>query len=199
MKFTSVLMLSTGVLMRHHQQLPEDENQVSRYEAGQFLLLLGPLVRLAYDQFARVATRSVKARRESIVSAIHWPSIEAKTRMLALPSLGEDLFAGSLQQKLQEEVAEERPWRSRNFRSSVRQRPRPFRPRENRPTRGVRAAPARPPSRGALRGRNRGTAYHPTAYRPTRSWVPRGTGRGIAPTRRDNDRSSTRPWFAAQP
>ncbi|PIK38403.1 hypothetical protein BSL78_24753 [Apostichopus japonicus] len=71
MKFASVLMLSAEVLMRHHQQLPEDSSQVSRDEAGQLLLLLGPLVRLAYDQFARVATRSVKARRQNIVSAIH--------------------------------------------------------------------------------------------------------------------------------
>ncbi|PIK35744.1 hypothetical protein BSL78_27440 [Apostichopus japonicus] len=92
MKFASVLMLSAEVLMRHHQQLPEDSSQVSRDEAGQLLLLLGPLVRLAYDQFARVATRSVKARRQNIVSAIHWPSTEAKDRMLELPILGEDLL-----------------------------------------------------------------------------------------------------------
>lgn len=108
MKFASVLMLSAEVLLRHHQQLPEDDNQVSRDEAGQLLPLLGPLVRFAYDRFARVATRSVKARRESIVSAIHWPSIEAKDRMLALPVLGEDLFGGCFQEKLQEEVVARR-------------------------------------------------------------------------------------------
>ncbi|PIK51772.1 hypothetical protein BSL78_11362 [Apostichopus japonicus] len=66
MKFASVLMLSAEVLMRHHQQLPEDDSQVFRDEAGHLLLLLGPLVRLAYYQFARVSTRSVKAHRENI-------------------------------------------------------------------------------------------------------------------------------------
>ncbi|PIK33853.1 hypothetical protein BSL78_29324 [Apostichopus japonicus] len=193
MKFASVLMLSAEVLMRHHQQLPEDDSQVSRDEAGQLLLLLGPLVRLAYDQFARVATRSVKARRENVVSAIRWPSTEARNRMLALPVLGEDLFGGNFQKKLQEEVARRETLAKSEFRPSATQRPRPFRPRENKPTRGARAAPARPLSRGALRGRSRGTAY-----RPTRSWTPRG-GRGTAPPRRDNDRSSTRPSFASQP
>ncbi|PIK62944.1 hypothetical protein BSL78_00071 [Apostichopus japonicus] len=167
MKFASVLMLSAEVLMRHHQQLPEDDSQVSRDEAGQLLLLLGPLVRLAYDQFARVATRSVKARRENVVSAIRWPSTEARNRMLALPVLGEDLFGGNFQKKLQEEVARRETLAKSEFRPSATQRPRPFRPRENKPTRGARAAPARPLSRGALRGRSRGTAY-----RPTRSWTP---------------------------
>lgn len=89
--------------MRHHQQLPEDENQVSRNEAGQLLLLLGPLVRLAYYQFARVATRSVKTHREYCLR-------QARNRMLPLPSLGKVLFAGNFQQKLKED----RPWGSQN-------------------------------------------------------------------------------------
>ncbi|PIK47829.1 reverse transcriptase [Apostichopus japonicus] len=155
MKFASVLMLSAEVLMRHHQQLPEDDSQVSRDEAGQLLLLLGPLVRLAYDQFARVATRSVKARRENVVSAIRWPSTEARNRMLALPVLGEDLFGGNFQKKLQEEVPGERPWLNRSLDPRL-HKDETFRPRENKPTRGARAAPARPLSRGALRGRSRG-------------------------------------------
>ncbi|XP_071846182.1 uncharacterized protein [Apostichopus japonicus] len=193
MKFASVLMLSAEVLMRHHQQLPEDSSQVSRDEAGQLLLLLGPLVRLAYDQFARVATRSVKARRQNIVSAIHWPSTEAKDRMLELPILGEDLFAGCFQKKLQEEVARRETLAKSEFRPPPTQRTRPFRPRESRAPRGTRAAPAKSMSRGALRGRSRGAAF-----RPTRPWAPRG-GRGSTSTRRDSDRSSNRPAFAAQP
>lgn len=46
MKFASFLMLTTKVLMSYHQQLPQDENQVSPNEAGQLLLLLGLLVDL---------------------------------------------------------------------------------------------------------------------------------------------------------
>ncbi|XP_071852375.1 uncharacterized protein [Apostichopus japonicus] len=156
MKFASVLMLSAEVLMRHHQQLPEDSSQVSRDEAGQLLLLLGPLVRLTYDQFARIATRFVKARRQSIVSAIHWPSTEAKDRMLELPILGEDLFAGCFQKKLQEEVARRVTLAKSEFRPPATQRTRPFRPRESRAPRGTRAAPAKSMSRGTLRGRSRG-------------------------------------------
>ncbi|XP_071842958.1 uncharacterized protein [Apostichopus japonicus] len=114
MKFASVLMLSAEVLMRHHQQLPEDSSQVSRDEAGQLLLLLGPLVRLAYDQFARVATRSVKARRQNIVSAIHWPSTEANDRMLELPILGEDLLRAASKRNCRKRWPEGRLWPNQN-------------------------------------------------------------------------------------
>ncbi|XP_071822331.1 uncharacterized protein [Apostichopus japonicus] len=193
MKFTSVLML-TVVLMRYHQQLPQDDTYVSRNEAGQLLLLLGPLVRLAFDQFARVAIRSVKARRENVISSIRWPSVEAKERMLALPSLGDDLFAGSFQQKLQEEVSRRETLAKSEFRSSERFRSRPHRLRESRPTRGGRGTSLRTPMRGTPRGRSRGTTS-----RPPRPWGTRGSGRSPATTRRDGDRSSTRPPFAARP
>ncbi|XP_071826664.1 uncharacterized protein [Apostichopus japonicus] len=196
MKFTSVLMLTAEVLMRYHQQLPQDEGQVTRPETGQLLLMLSPLVRLAFDQFARVAVRSVKARRENVVSSIRWPSIEAKTRMLSLPSLGDDLFAGSFQQKLQEEVARRETLAKSEFRSSERSKPRPQRPRESRPSRG-RNQPPRQSGRGAPRGRGRGSFNRPS--RPSRPWVARGANRAPpSSTRRDNDRSS-RPSFAARP
>ncbi|PIK41929.1 putative tyrosine-protein kinase [Apostichopus japonicus] len=194
MKFTSVLMLTAEVLMRYHQQLPQDDTYVSRNEAGQLLLLLGPLVRLAFDQFARVAIRSVKARRENVISSIRWPSVEAKERMLALPSLGDDLFAGSFQQKLQEEVSRRETLAKSEFRSSERFRSRPHRLRESRPTRGGRGTSLRTPMRGTPRGRSRGTTS-----RPPRPWGTRGSGRSPATTRRDGDRSSTRPPFAARP
>lgn len=38
-----------------------------------------------------------------------------KLRLLALPFLGEDLFAGSFQQKLQAEVSGGRPWQSQSL------------------------------------------------------------------------------------
>ncbi|PIK45750.1 hypothetical protein BSL78_17390 [Apostichopus japonicus] len=187
-------MLTAEVLMRYHQQLPQDDTYVSRNEAGQLLLLLGPLVRLAFDQFARVAIRSVKARRENVISSIRWPSVEAKERMLALPSLGDDLFAGSFQQKLQEEVSRRETLAKSEFRSSERFRSRPHRLRESRPTRGGRGTSLRTPMRGTPRGRSRGTTS-----RPPRPWGTRGSGRSPATTRRDGDRSSTRPPFAARP
>ncbi|PIK49492.1 hypothetical protein BSL78_13640 [Apostichopus japonicus] len=114
MKFTSVLMLTAEVLMRYHQQLPQDEGQVTRPETGQLLLMLSPLVRLAFDQFARVAVRSVKARRENVVSSIRWPSIEAKTRMLSLPSLGDDLLLGASSRSCKRKLQGERPSQSQN-------------------------------------------------------------------------------------
>ncbi|PIK35398.1 hypothetical protein BSL78_27777 [Apostichopus japonicus] len=113
MKFASVLMLSAEVLMRHHQQLPEDSSQVSRDEAGQLLLLLGPLVRLAYDQFARVATRSVRP----VDKTSSPPSIglrrRRRTECWNYQSSGRP-FCGLLPKETQEEVPEGRLWPNQN-------------------------------------------------------------------------------------
>ncbi|PIK49021.1 hypothetical protein BSL78_14127 [Apostichopus japonicus] len=45
-------MLAAELLMRHHQQLPEDKDQIPDRQASQILWLLGPLARLIYHQFA---------------------------------------------------------------------------------------------------------------------------------------------------
>lgn len=146
MKFASFLMLTTKVLMSYHQQLPQDENQVSPNEAGQLLLLLGLLVRLTYDQLARFVTRSVKARQENI-SAIPWQSVEAKVRMLALWPLGDDLIASCFQQLPAGNLAKF------EFQTMERHRPRPLRTRDNRAARGGRSVVPRTSGKGAQRGR----------------------------------------------
>lgn len=110
--------------MRYHHQLPGDKTKVSGNEEGQ-LLLLGPLVRLAYDQYARVTTKSMSVKRENVVSSMRWPSVETRWRMLALLFLGGNLFIGNFQQKLQEEVARREILAKSEFRSSDRYRPRP--------------------------------------------------------------------------
>lgn len=61
---------------------------------------------------------------------------EAKARMLALHVPQGHLFAGSFQQKLQEEVCHSETLAKSEFRSSERFRLKPYRPRENRPARG---------------------------------------------------------------
>lgn len=76
-KLTSVLVLVAKVLMRNHQQLP-DLVLVSRNEAGQVLLLLGLLTKIAYDQFARMSMRSMISIRETVVSSIRWSSLRQR-------------------------------------------------------------------------------------------------------------------------
>ncbi|PIK34648.1 hypothetical protein BSL78_28537 [Apostichopus japonicus] len=170
MKFASVLMLSAEVLMRHHQQLPEDSSQVSRDEAGQLLLLLGPLVRLAYDQFARVATRSVRP----VDKTSSPPSIglrrRRRTECWNYQSSGKTFLRAASKRNSGRGARRETLAKS-EFRPPPTQRTRPFRPRESRAPRGTRAAPAKSMSRGALRGEAGGSLPS------TRPWAPRG-GRG---------------------
>ena len=105
MKFSSVIMLIAEILMRAHQQLPEDETlQVSRKEVGLLLLLLGPLARLSFSQLARASIRTVKARRKNVLPTMKWPSSDTKNSLLNLPLQGTDLFAGEFQTKLELEV-----------------------------------------------------------------------------------------------
>lgn len=39
--------------MRHQQQLPDEEEQITDQEASQFMWLPGPLARLIYEHFAQ--------------------------------------------------------------------------------------------------------------------------------------------------
>lgn len=41
MRFASTLMLAEELLMRHHQQLPEDDEQIPDREGASFMWLLG--------------------------------------------------------------------------------------------------------------------------------------------------------------
>lgn len=82
MNYASIFMLMAELLMCHHQQLPEEEHQASRKVVSQFLLHIGPLVRLTYDHLITVALKSITSRRENVIVFIKWPSWN---RMLSLP------------------------------------------------------------------------------------------------------------------
>ena len=189
MKYGSIFMLLGELLMRAHQQLPGDERQISRKEIGQLLLLFGPLARLNYDQFARVAIKTVATRRESLVSAIRWPSVEAKARMLSLPFRGPDLFAGQFQTRLQEEVTRRETLVKSNFRlpNQNRGRGRARGSGQPRGNRGGRGGFARANYRGRARGRGaRG-----------RGW--QGASGAMRGARTDGNRPSTSSTFGARP
>lgn len=79
-KFASTFMLTIELLMRHHQQLPEDGKQIPDREASQILWLLGPLARLIYDQFVRMSIKLVESRRANILAAMRLPEGEALER-----------------------------------------------------------------------------------------------------------------------
>ena len=89
-------------LVRAHQQLPEDPIQIPRSEIELILFLLGPLARLIFDQFARVALKAVDVRRGNVVDAFAWPSTEARSRLEWLPVFGPDLFHPQFIPKLAE-------------------------------------------------------------------------------------------------
>ncbi|PIK48756.1 reverse transcriptase [Apostichopus japonicus] len=90
--------------MRHHQQLPEDPEQIPDREAAQILWLLGPLARLVYDQFARISIRSVETRRRNVLAAVNWPAGDSKEKLANLPILGEDLFDGQFGETVKHEL-----------------------------------------------------------------------------------------------
>ncbi|PIK35642.1 hypothetical protein BSL78_27529 [Apostichopus japonicus] len=71
MKLASTFLLAVEVLMRHHQQLPEDPDQIPDREAAQIMWLLGSQDRLVYDQFERIAIRSVESRRRNVLAAVN--------------------------------------------------------------------------------------------------------------------------------
>ena len=104
LKFSSVFLLAAEALRRAHLQLPGDEVQFSRAEIGHLVFLLGPLARLVYDQFARVALKAVKVRRANVLDSFQWPSAEARSRLEQLPVVSPDLFSGQFMEKFAEEV-----------------------------------------------------------------------------------------------
>lgn len=99
MKFSSTFLPLAEVLHRAFRQT--DDEEVSRRDTGYLINILGPLDRLTYDQFSRVAIPSVQERREIVMDLIVWPSPDMKRRFLKLPS---DIFGGKFEEHLQTEV-----------------------------------------------------------------------------------------------
>lgn len=184
LKFSSVFLLVAEALRRAHLQCPGDQVQFSREDMGQLIYLLGPLSRLVFDQFTRVALKAVQVRRSNILDVIlSWPSSEARGRLEQLPVVGPDLFNGQFLEKLAAEVKRHEETGSATFRPPPRPVPPPSsrtasrgkpksskRPRARKPPKqasshGNSAWRAPPSSRGrggrgapAAKGRGRGTS-----------------------------------------
>ena len=117
MKYASIFMLMAELLMRAHQQVPDDDDQISRKEIGQLLLLFwasgeayirpvckgGGQIR-SYSEERTLCQRSV---------GLHW---KRNPGCYTLPFKGPDLFAGQFQTRLQEEVARRETLTKSNFR-----------------------------------------------------------------------------------
>ena len=104
MKLASILLLTAESLIRAHQQVPEDQIYFNRAEVGSLVFLLGPLARQMFDQFSRMALKSVRVRRDNLLSLFHWPYPEARARLEQLPYLSSDLFDGRFLETFQKEV-----------------------------------------------------------------------------------------------
>ncbi|KAJ8043910.1 TBC1 domain family member 10B [Holothuria leucospilota] len=102
MKFASSLLLFAEVLSKSFRQPGTEE--VPRKDTGAIVNLLGPISRLAYDQFAKVAVRASMDRRELVLDNIHWPSRDIQRRFMDLPLSGPDLFGGKFDEQLAAEI-----------------------------------------------------------------------------------------------
>lgn len=102
MKFASSLLLIAEVLSKSFRQTGTEE--VSRKDTGALVNILGPVARLSYDQFAKVAVKASSDRRELVLDSIRWPSDDIKRRFMELPLSGPDLFAGKFEEQLLTEI-----------------------------------------------------------------------------------------------
>ncbi|KAJ8018157.1 Carbamoyl-phosphate synthase [ammonia], mitochondrial [Holothuria leucospilota] len=130
MKFSSALLLVAEVLMKSFRQ------DVSRRDTGAVVNILGPLSRLIFDQFARIAVRSVQERRDLLLESLSWPTQDIKRRFLDLPLEGKDIFGGRFDEHLQTEVKRRKDLKKADFRlpaASSRRRSPDFR-RSSRPS-----------------------------------------------------------------
>lgn len=125
LKFSSVFLLVAEALRRAHLQMPGDDVQFSHADVGQLVYLLGPLSRLVYDQFARVALKAVRVRRGNILDAFPWPSAEARSRLEQLPVTSPDLFANQFLDKFVQEVKRHEETASAFFKPPARPVPTP--------------------------------------------------------------------------
>lgn len=110
MKFSSALLLVAEVLMKSFRQ------DVSRRDTGAVVNILGPLSRLIFDQFARIAVRSVQERRDLLLESLSWPTQDIKRRFLDLPLEGKDIFGGRFDEHLQVEVKRRKDLKKADFR-----------------------------------------------------------------------------------
>ena len=113
MKFSSSLLLIAEVLSKSFRQSGSDE--VSRKDTGTVVNILGPVARLSYDQFAKVAVKATRDRRELILDSIRWPSEDIKQRFMKLPLSGPDLFAGKFEDQLLTEIKRRKDINKANF------------------------------------------------------------------------------------
>ena len=163
LKFSSVFLLVAEALKRAHLQCPGDQVQFSREDVGQLIFLLGPLSRLVFDQFTRVALKAVQVRRSNILDVIpSWPSSEARGRLEQLPVVGPDLFNSQFLEKLTAEVKRHEETGSATFKPPPRPTPSPA-------------------SRGASRGKPK-ASKKPRARKPLRQAPSHGNSAWRAPT-----------------
>ena len=108
LKLSSVLLLIAESLIRAHQRIPEDLTFFSIAEVGWLIFLLGPLTRQVFDQFGRVALKSVGIRRNNVLSVFNWPYADARARLEQLPVLGSVLFSGKFFETFKREVERHR-------------------------------------------------------------------------------------------
>ena len=196
LKFSSVFLLVAEALRRAHLQCPGDRVQFSREDVGQLVYLLGPLSRLVFDQFSRVALKAVQVRRGNILDVIpSWPSSEARGRMEQLPVVGPDLFNGQFLEQLAAEVKRHEETGSASFKPP----PRPVPPPSSR------VAPrGKPKALKKPRGRKppkQASSHGNSAWRTAQSSRGRG-GRGAPPAKnrgRGMSGQAGRPSYSPQP
>ncbi|KAJ8046692.1 hypothetical protein HOLleu_05456 [Holothuria leucospilota] len=138
MKFASSLLLFAEVLSKAFRQSGSDE--VSRKDIGAIVNMLGPIARLSYDQFAKVAVRASTDRRELVLDNIHWLSKDIKRRFMKLPLSGPDLFGGKFDEQLTTEIKRKKDINKADF---TFKKPPPSKPRRS-PSRAFSGRQARP-------------------------------------------------------
>ncbi len=152
MRVASTTMLVSESLSRALSQEPDDPSCLSRKDIIRLTSQLGPMAKLMYESFARIARESVKVRRKAVLDCFDWPSTSARTTLESLPLLGTDLFNDQFMTVLKGEVERHKEGQLATF------------------------APAQPPrtsSAPRTKSRGRGQAYH---FRPSSN--KRGRGRG---------------------
>ena len=116
MRYASTLLLVAEILSKSFQQA--DSGGISRKDTGAIVTLLGPLSRLVFDQFARVAVKTTSERRTLVLDALAWPSASIKKSFESLPMLGEDMFGGKFGDHLQSEATKQKDSKGGGLQSS---------------------------------------------------------------------------------
>ena len=93
MSLSSHLLLLVDVISQAFNQTELDEDQYTDQEIAASINLVGPLVRMVYDQFSRGAVRAVRDKRSAILLEMRWPSSDVRDRFLKLPFAGISPFS----------------------------------------------------------------------------------------------------------